>query len=162
MTQLLEGQVQSYIGRTVDLLAFDGARATGDTRMISALVLPGQSGALITGIAKLAQRFLIELLTEQGSLTYQPERGTMFLTRIRAGIVHTSQDLFSEFTSAEATLRNNLLLEETNDDPDDERYSSASLISASLFGDQATLTIRVTSRLGESRQVIYPLRVAAI
>lgn len=162
MTQLLSASVKTYVGRTVDLLAFDGAKASGEAKLIPVLVLPGQSGALITGIEKLVQRFLIELLTERGSLEYQPSRGTFFLTRIRAGIVRTSQDLFSEFTIAEVELRNNLILEESTTDPDDERYQESRLLSALLFGDQANLSIQVTSRAGESRTVIYPLRVTAI
>jgi len=162
MTKLLSASVRDYAGRTVDLLAFDGAKASGEAKLIPALVLPKQSGALITGIQKLVQRFLLELLTERGSLEYQPTRGTFFLTRIRAGIVRTSQDLFSEFTIAEVELKNSLMLEESNTDPSDERYLEARLLSASLFGDQATLNIQVTSRAGESRTVIYPLRVTAI
>lgn len=162
MTKLLSASVQDYVGRTIDLLAFDGAKASGEAKLIPALVLPGQSGALITGIQKLVQRFLLELLTERGSLEYQPTRGTFFLTRIRAGIVRTSQDLFSEFTIAEVELKNSLMLEESDTDPSDERYLEARLLSASLFGDQATLNIQVTSRAGVSRTVIYPLRVTAI
>lgn len=162
MTKLLSATVQDYVGRTVDLLAFDGAKAAGEAKLIPTLVLPGQSGALITGIEKLVQRFLLELLTERGSLEYQPDRGTFFITRIRAGIVRTSQDLFSEFTIAEVELRNSLLLEESTSDPDDERYRESKLLSVSLFGDLATLLIQVSSRAGSSRQVIYPLRVTAI
>lgn len=161
-TKLLSGTVQDYVGRTVDYLAFDGAKASGEAKLIPALVLPGQSGALIAGIEKLVQRFLLELLTERGSLEYQPDRGTFFLTRIRAGIVRTSQDLFSEFTIAEVDLRNPLILEESDTDPADERYLDAKLLSASLFGDMASLLIQVNSRAGTSRQVIYPLRITAI
>jgi len=162
MAKLLSASVRDYAGRTVDLLAFNGAKALGEAQLIPALVLPKQSGALIAGIQKLVQRFLLELLTERGSLEYQPARGTFFLTRIRAGIVRTSQDLFSEFSLAELELKNNLMLEELNTDPSDERYLKAQLLSASLFGDQATLNIQVTSRAGESRTVVYPLRVIAI
>jgi hypothetical protein len=162
MTQL-SATVKDYVGRTVDLLAFDDARSSGDTLLTPALVQPGQSGALITGIEKLVQRFLIELLTEQGSLDYQLARGTFFMTSLRAGVVRTSQDLFAEFSSAEVDVRDNLQLEEDfANDPADERYRAAELISASLFGDTATLTIRVDSVAGDSRTVIYPLRVAAI
>lgn len=161
MTQLSAG-VKDYAGRTVDYLAFDDAKATGNTLLTQTLVKAGQSGALITGIEKLVQRFLVELLTEQGSLDYLPGRGTFFMTALRAGVVRTSQDLFSAFSSAEVDIRNNLRQEEDITDPADERYGSAELISASLFGDTATLSIRVLSVAGESRNVIYPLRVAAV
>lgn len=159
----LSASVVDYVGRSVDVLAFDDAKASGEAKLSQELVKPKQSGALTTGIQKLAQRFLIELLTEKGSLEYLPERGTFFITQIRAGIIRTSQDLFAAFSTAERELRNNLRLEDNLEtDPKDEQYQSATLLNASLFGDMATLTIEVTSAAGTTRKVIYPLRVASI
>lgn len=160
MTQLAAG-VRDYAGRTVDYLAFDNAKKTGEALLNQTLA--ERSGALITGIEKLVQRFLIELLTEKGSLDYDLNRGTFFMTQLRSGVVRTSQELFAAFSSAEVDVRNNLRLEEDADtDPDDEQYSLAILQNASLLGDTATLTIQVMSGAGESRTVIYPLRIAAI
>jgi hypothetical protein len=159
----LSASVLDYVGRTVDILAFDDARASGEAKLTQDLVQPRQSGALTTGIQKLAQRFLIELLTERGSLEYLPARGTFFITQIRAGIIRTSQDLFVAFSAAERELRNNLRLEDNlENDPQDEQYQSATLTNASLFGDTAILNIDVTSAAGTTRKVIYPLRVASI
>jgi len=157
----LSGTVQQYQGRTIDYLAFDDAKAEGDALLSQTLIQPGQSGAITTGIQKLVQRFLLELLTETGSLDYQPDRGCLFITSVRAGLISTSASLFSAFASAEVDIRNNLRNEDTFDDPDDERYQRATLTSASLSGDKAFLTIRVLSVAGESREVIYPLRVSA-
>jgi hypothetical protein len=155
----LSANVKDYQGRTVDLLAFDGARASGDTLLSQELAAPGRPGALITGIEKLVQRVLLELLTEQGSLTYSPDRGTFFMTSLRLGQVRTSQALFSAFSSAELDVKINITGDETAEDPADERYGSVTLLSVSLLGDTATLSIRVTSLAGEGRTVIYPLRV---
>ena len=58
MTQL-SASVKDYVGRTVDYLAFDDARARDNTLLTQTLVKAGQSGALITGIEKLVQRFLV-------------------------------------------------------------------------------------------------------
>jgi len=163
MSTQLSAPVKTYVGRTVDYLAFDDAKAAGDTLLTQTLVLPGQSGALITGIEKLVQRFLLELLTEQGSLEYDVNRGTLFITHIRAGYIRTSQDLISAFNAAEVVLRNNLRLEEdVKKDPADERYQTATLINATLTGDQAYLKIQILSVAGTSRTVIYPLRITAI
>jgi len=159
----LSGNVKQYIGRTVDLLAFDDATASGDTQLTQKLVLHQQSGALITGIEKLVQRFVIEFLTEQGSLVYYPRRGTSFMTQIRSGFVRTSEDLTQTFAEAELVARTNLQGEENlATDPPDERFAGAELVTASIFGDEATLTVRVTSAAGETRVVIYPLRTAVI
>lgn len=163
MTTQLTATVRDYVGRTVDYLAFDNARVTGDALLNQALIQPGQTGALITGIEKLVQRFLLELLTEQGSMEYQPNRGTFFMTALRYGMVQTSGELFAEFSTAELDVREKLRLEEDFvNDPADERYAEAVLLSASLSGDTATLSIRVSSVAGESRTVIYPLRIAAV
>ena len=158
----LSGTISEYAGRTSDVLAFDGMKQQGDVRLTQELVAPGESGALTTGIQKLAQRFLLELLTEKGSLLYDPDRATFFITNFRMGLMQTSQDLYSSFSSAVADAKIQLSQEESDQDPLDERFSDASLLGASLLGDQASLSIRLTSQAGDSRVVIYPLRVAAI
>lgn len=158
----LSADVLSYAGRTVDHLAFDDARAVGDTLLTQVLVKPGQTGALITGVYKLAQRFLVELLTEKGSLDYLPSRGTFFMTSLRLGLIRTSQELFATFNAAVQDVRLNLQLEEKDTDPADERYRSAELISTSLLGDTATLIVRITSQAGDTRVITYPLRISAI
>ena len=155
---MLTTSVIDYVNRTVDVLAFDDAKASGEALLSQVLVKPKQSGALITGISKLVQRVLIELLTEKGSLIYDPTRGTSFITQFRAGLIQTTQDLNSAFALAEVDVRLNLGLEESTDDPDDERYDSMNLLSAALIGDTANLSIQINSLAGESRVVIYPLR----
>ncbi len=91
-------------------------------------------------------------------MIYDPTRGTSFITQFRAGLIQTTQDLNSAFALAEVDVRLNLGLEESTDDPDDERYDSMNLLSAALIGDTANLSIQINSLAGESRVVIYPLR----
>ena len=160
MTQL-SGTVQQYVGRTSDLLAFDDASIRGDVLLAQALVKTGQGGALISGIEKLVQRFVIELFTEKGSVQYDQNRGTLFMTQLRAGMLRTSADLFAAFSSAEVDIRNNLRLEESlNNDPADERYTSATLLRATLNGDTANMQIQIVSAAGTDRTLLYPLRIA--
>jgi hypothetical protein len=156
------GSVQQYKGKTVDFLMYDGAKPSGDTQVLPALVQEGQSGALITGPAKLAQRFLLELLTDKGSLQYDINRGTFFMTQIRSGLARTSADLFQIFAASELDLRNNLRLEDDTSFPDDERYASSELLDASFIGDAIYLRIQLNSVAGESREVLFPLRIPAV
>lgn len=156
----LSTSVIDYKNRKVDMLAFDDAKASGEALVTQALLQPNSGGALTTGINKLVQRFILELLTERGSLQYQPDRGTFFMTQFRSGIIQTSQALFSAFSTAEVDLKKNLKLEESDSDPADERYDSSELLNASLDGDRANLSIKVVSRAGESITFIYPLRIA--
>lgn len=158
----LAANVLEYAGKTVDHLAFDDAKPVGDTLLTQTLVKQRQSGALITGISKLVQRFIVELLTEKGSLDYLPERGTFFMTALRLGLIRTSQELFATFNAAIQDVRLNLQLEEKDTDPIDEKYRNAELISTSLLGDTATLVVRITSQAGDARVVTYPLRISAI
>lgn len=159
---LFSGNVQQYKGKTVDFLLYDGAQPAGDTQVIPALVQDGQSGALIAGPAKLAQRFLLELLTEKGSLAYDLNRGTFFITQIRSGIARTSADLFQIFASSELDLRTNLRLEDDASFPADERYDSSELLEASFIGDTISLRIKISSAAGDSREVLFPLRIPAV
>lgn len=160
---LLSGTLAQYSERTVDLLLVDGVSAARTVKLDQVLVQPGQSGALITGIEKLAQRFLLELLTELGSLQYAPTRGTLFMLKLRAGGIQTSQDLFMIFNEAENTLSRSLRLEDDTDvDALDECYHSATLLTATLSGDQAVLSLQINSMAGTERTVLYPLRVSLL
>lgn len=154
--------VQQYKGKTVDFLLYDGSQPIGDTQVIPALVQEGQSGALIAGPAKLAQRFLLELLTEKGSMPHDINRGTFFMTQLRLGLARTSSDLFQIFASSELDLRTNLRLEDDSSFPADERYDSSELLDASFVGDSISLRIQLNSVAGESREVLFPLRVPAV
>lgn len=160
---MLEATIYEYVNRTVDYLAFDGANPDAEVQLTPSFLLPGQSGALTTGIQKLVQRFLLELLTEKGSLQYTPGRGTVFMTQLRLGYIRTTAQLIALFNTVELDIRNSLRLEENFEkDPADERFKQAELISASLSGDRAYLNIKVLSQAGTSRTVIYPLRITAI
>lgn len=157
----LSSNVVPYVGRTVDMLAFDDAKASGEAELSQVLVKKNQSGAVIAGIEKLVQRFLLELLTEQGSLNYLPNRGTLFIIQARAGVLQTSQDLFTAFSTAAVQVGINLRAEDRiNGDPPDEQYQSAVLLAVSLAEGNASLTIQVNSVAGTSRKVIYPLRIS--
>ena len=156
------GRVSQYAGRTVDVLAFSGAKLSGDTLLSQELVSANNSGLLIAGVEKLVNRFLIELLTEKGSLDYAMDRGSFFMTQLRLGLVRTTADLFYEFSVAELDVRGQLQGEELPTDPDDERYAGSSMLSSSLLGDTMTLSVNVLSRAGTSRNVIFPITFSNI
>ena len=155
-----KASITDYVGRTVDIAAYKGWEVGGRTQVEQALVLPGQSGELIAGIEKLVQRFAIELLTEEASLTYLPSRGSIFMTNARQGYWRTSGDVQASFTLALLSVTNNLQAEESLDDPDDERFSSAELVSISLFGDEVTMSVKIVSLAGTAFTALLPLTVS--
>jgi hypothetical protein len=149
-----------YVNRTVDMLMLTGTRLSGEAQVQMELALPGEGGQITTGIQKLAQRFLLELLTEKGSLLYWPSRGTDFFKEARLGYFHTPLDVLASISAALVDIEQNLQLEESETDPADERYASAEVLAVTLNAGNASVTIRVTSRAGTSRVVIQPLSVA--
>lgn len=151
--------IDDYVGCVVDLVALGGVSATGKVELRQSLAAPGGAGEICTGIQMLVQRFVIELLTEQGSMPYAPLRGTRLMSLINQGTVRTQLDAIQAMQGALIDLQQNLWSEESDLDPDDERYDSATLIAASLTNNGIQYTLSVASRAGTSRKVILPLAV---
>lgn len=150
--------VADYIDRRVDVAAFQGTQEQGEVLLLQALAEPGGSGKVATGLVKLGQRFLLELLTEQGSMPFQTTRGSTFMTELRTGRVRTPADLSAAFHRALINVRRNLIADELDDDPGDERYESAEIAGLELTAGEAKLYIRLTS-LSNDPAAIIPLAV---
>lgn len=115
----------------------------------------GRTNAALVGIQKLSQRYLIELLTADGSVAYQ-NRGTGFWPAIRNGSLRTESDVFAAFLAARALLAERLRPQEG--DPADESYQDSELVSVTLIGRGAvSLRIRLTSAAGENLQITLPI-----
>ena len=55
--------ILDYQGRRFDAAAFRGATPSGEVKLSQSLFGPDSSGEVMTGTAKLAQRFPMEFLT---------------------------------------------------------------------------------------------------
>lgn len=152
--------VADYQGRTIDVLAYDGATPAGEVLLEQVMAQPGESGKIATGMQKLAQRFILELFTETGSMLYFPERGTLFLTEARRGLFRTQADVFASFARALVDIQRNLQLEEADTDPPDERYQTARILDVTFIDGVASVRVFITSRAGSARQVILPINVS--
>jgi len=150
-----------YAGRKLDVLAFDGATLKGETLLDQVLARPGAGGKITAGVQKLAQRFLLELLTEEETLPYNPSRGCLFMFEARAGYFQTHLDVIGAFARAVSAIRRNLANDETDDDPEDERFASAELKSVSLAAGTARLYVELLSQAGTARTVLLPLDIIA-
>lgn len=148
--------VADYVDRKFDVLAYSGATAAGKVVLTQELVAR-QGGEICTGMQKLAQRFLLELFTETGSLKYQPTRGCYFMKQANGGELRTPFDVYAAFSAALVSIETNLLLDETELDPADELYASAEVLALTLAGDTVSITIKLTSQAGTSREVILPI-----
>ncbi len=139
---------------TYDVLAFQSnANAAASQNIIE----DGNNGVLVTGPKKLAQRFILELMTEKGSITYRPTRGTYFVTEAKAAQLNNEIDVYTSFSLALLDMSNNLIGEESVNDPSNERYKNAEIQSISVRPGSITIGVKVVSLAGTFTNISIPL-----
>lgn len=149
--------VTDYAGRKYDFLALRNVQPLGDAALGLELFNTVNSGQIAAGVQKLAQRWLLEFLTEIGSMPALPTRGTNFMTKVRSGALRTAADMRLAFNFASFSARTNLAKEEDNTWPDDERLEVAVLDSVSFSPGFASLRVVIISKAGTSRGIILPI-----
>lgn len=152
--------VADFVGRTADLLAFQGLFPSAKEQLVEmTLVRSGEGGFICTGVQKLAQRVLTVLLTKKGSVRYLPQIGTTFMLRADRGEWRTQSDVLMAFTAAKLDLVRQVRGVEQADDPLDEKLAMVNLVSIGLLADRVTLRISVTTQAGNNYQFVAPVRV---
>ncbi len=146
-----------YVGRTVDVLAFRGQKAEGETLLDMALVDEASGGEICTGAQMVAQAWLLEFMKEGGSVPYSPDEGCPFMTAARQGRLLTETDVYQQFNLSAAPIRRNLVNAEATTDPADERFAEARLTGVTVFPGIVQLAVTVVTRAGSARKVILPL-----
>ena len=150
--------VEQYIGRTIDVLALRGGQAAGEVTLLQSLADETSTGEICTGIQKLAQRFLLMLLTDKGSVAYASDYGTTLITDIRLGRIQTDTELRSSFDLAAQDIALQMAQEEQDDDPADEIYKRAELMDVTLKPGYAWLSVRLYSA-SDQVDFIVPVKV---
>lgn len=151
--------ITQYAGRTVDLNVLRGQRPAGDRLLSQTLGGPdAPAGELLTGVLKLAQRFQMLLLLEQGSMRYAPQMGCRFLTDARRGAWRTGLDVQQSFYFALVDVKRQLRAMSLPTDPDDEVLDEAEVVSVSLGPpDRAAVRYTLTTLAGTGRAFVAPL-----
>ena len=161
--------LQDYAQRRYDYLALQNVKRKGDSLLGLALFNEDTSGKICVGVQKLAQRWLLEFLTEAGSMPGLPTRGCNFMTTARSGGFRTRLNVGSAFASADMLIRRNLLAEEYTEMPTDERFGSAALINFEILpttnADQKSgttaiylnMSVKINSAAGTEYTVIFPV-----
>jgi len=116
-------------------------------------------GRLLTGIRKLAQRFLLELLTIRGTIPFHPTRGSDLLSYAKTGQIRSEVDAHVLFQYAVGQVEVNLRADELTTDELDEQYASVSVVSVTFTPIKLIYRLTLTSRAGNSRVVTLPLAV---
>jgi hypothetical protein len=160
-----------YATRKYDYLALQNTNARKKTKLALELFNSNSSGTICVGAQKLAQRWLLEFMTETGSMPGRPTRGCDFMRNARTGKFLTKASVATAFVLSNVDVRRNLVNEEYADMPADERFLSAELLAANVIPDSTVgvktatsaaylnLTVKINSRAGDSRQVIVPIEV---
>lgn len=146
-------KLSKYKGRGFDFSVMHGAALTGNTLVDFSLMKDG--GAVCAGLQKLIQRYVIHLMTDLGSMKFNPDKGCKFMESVMRATNEEAVETAFQFARAEVAeqLRN----EETDDMPDSERYGTSELIDVSFFGGTVSIAIRLESVSGDGSDVILPI-----
>jgi hypothetical protein len=126
-----------------------------------ALATSNSTGRAINGAEKLIQRFLLELTTELGAMTFSPNRGCSFLSYLNSGRLHTEADILTAFHVALITITSNLAQEETSNDPPGERFNGAELTYIAIGNGIITLKITVYNQTGQPGILVFPISLVS-
>lgn len=164
-----------YVNRKYDYLALQNTTAVTvgrrDKKLGLELFNKTTSGALTTGVQKLAQRWLLEFMTEQGSMPGLPNRGTNFMRAARTGQFRVPINVRGQFAAANMIIARNLRAEETDSMPDDEKFADAELLNVAILpgfdvsqasGTTAaflSLGVKIISQAGDTRDIILPIEI---
>jgi hypothetical protein len=146
-------------GRTYDLLILQAGTPTESGPRRADVFHDGVSSS-VTGILKLAQRVVLEFFTEAGSMRYLPRRGCSFMTAMRQARIRTDTDIHQEFAFASSGVLRNLMAEELDSDPPDERLDTLELISYALTDGYLILNVRIRSLAGTAAVLEFPIQTS--
>jgi hypothetical protein len=165
--------LSDYINNKYDYLALRNTTAptigTREKKLGLELFNDETSGEITTGVQKLAQRWLLEFLTESGSMPGLPSRGTNFMRAARTGRFRIEQNVRAEFALATMQARRSLTAEEYEEMPSSERFADAQLLNVIILpgagvnaasGTTAvflSLNVKIISLAGDSRDVVVPI-----
>ena len=149
------GTLTNYYNRSVDVSIFQGAKEVGVATVDQSLFNNG--GAVCTGIQKLIQRWLLTFLTPLGAVKFHPERGTTFLEE--ASGFRTEIEAEAAFYTCNANACEQLIEEEDDDMPDDERIDYVELQDITVGSTGFSLRVMLYSLSGENAPIILPITV---
>lgn len=146
-----------YTGRQYDFLALQNISAVRETQLELELAPKSGFSSVIAGPQKLAQRWLLEFLTERGSMPGLPERGTNFMTLVRQGRLRTEAAFIAAFNFAAYDARVNLGKEEDATWRNDERIGDVIVESVAFLPGFAQIRFIISSLAGPTRNILLPI-----
>lgn len=139
-----------------DLAAF---RRQPNGTVLHSLADADISGVAVTGTEKLAQKFLIKLLTEKKSVPYLADEGTSFISFLRSNAARTEADLIAAFSVAVVELARLFSATETGSEPANERFYTAKLNNIVFTPENVALNVTVESQARTAVVLTIPITV---
>jgi len=125
------------------------------------MIASAGTGGRVTGIKKVAQRYMIALLQDlnpaKPKLGRRQPYGSGFLHTMKSGEMRTEMDVMSAFSLAKVQARMAIQDEETDEDPPEERFKASHLLKIEVTPGVMKLHIRIETRT-DGIDVIYPIR----
>jgi hypothetical protein len=149
--------LQDYAQRKYDYLGLRNVNPAKEAKLGLELFNTASNGQICVGVQKLAQRWLLEFMTEIGSMPGLPARGCEFMRYVRQGRLRTQLELQALFSDTELDIRRNLQREEYAGMPNDERLNFAELFSSSILPGYLQIRVKINNVLGDTREIIVPV-----
>jgi len=118
--------------------------------LTQSLSLPYLSGAFATGVAKLLQNVVAELLTLRGSVRFDPQYGCNLVNQIGVTNVSSLSDVNHLINVAVIDVQDNMRRRIIGDEPLDEMLDRIVVERLQQELDSVKVFLRVYSRAGES------------
>lgn len=142
----------SYTGRLVDLSLFPEIRSAG----VPADMTLEPSGAVVAGVSKAVQGFLICLLSSEGENREDPFFGTNFRSRMILTNVRYPSDVDQIFT-LEASKAIDWWNRNSKSRPLDEQIKTVELVSQSLTSTKVSLRLKLYSKSESDIDFLLPV-----
>ena len=154
----------NYGGRLVDLEVLTGIEKPDLEHELALTPVRNHAGRAVTGMQKLAQRYVITLLSSVDKTYGEPGYGTLFWESVVRGILRSASAASSLFNYSNVLAVNQLIAEDAlyPDTPEDERIESARLLDIHVDKNAAStaFVVDLVSRAGE--HYVYKVPVSMV
>ena len=150
-----------YSGRLLDLECLKSVRVPSGAQSVKIALTP--EPAIVAGIQKLVQRYVLLFLTPYNSIMFSQDTGTLFLDAVSRGTIINYGQLMAAFSYAN-TLTLQAMTADTSGLPDDEIITGAGLLSHDISHSTNTLslTIGLINKAGETTKFIVPTTISRV
>lgn len=147
---------QSYLGKNVDICVLE-TPAYGGLGPVNVTI--SNSGSVISGPYKVAQKFFKFLMTEQGSVPSEPTYGTRFVSNLFSGQIHTALALSFAFYAEKDDILNYIKSSVLEPTPD-EALLDVQLEGLTVTLDSAIMSLRFSFE--DSSVILVPVTISTV